>query len=78
MRISVLTIFPELFGTFLETSLVGRAVEAGSLSVDVHDLRDFSEDRHHTSQADHVDNDQAIRTARRIEMVTKQQQPIDR
>ena len=46
MRIEVLTIFPELFGPFLETSLIGRAVEAGILDVGVHDLRDFTVDRH--------------------------------
>ena len=46
MRIRVLTIFPELFGPFLATSLVGRAIEKGLLEVGVHDLRDFTEDRH--------------------------------
>jgi tRNA (guanine37-N1)-methyltransferase len=46
MRIQVLTIFPELFTPFLATSLVGRAISRGLLSVEVRDLRDFSEDRH--------------------------------
>jgi tRNA (guanine37-N1)-methyltransferase len=46
MRIQVLTIFPELFGPFLATSLVGRAIEKGLLEVTLHDLRDFTEDRH--------------------------------
>ena len=46
MRIRVLTIFPELFGPFLATSLVGRAIEKGLLEVEVQDLRGFSEDRH--------------------------------
>ncbi len=46
MRVQVLTIFPELFGPFLATSLVGRAIEKGLLEVRVHDLREFSEDRH--------------------------------
>lgn len=46
MRIRVLTIFPELFGPFLATSLVGRAIEKGLLDVEVHDLRQFTEDRH--------------------------------
>lgn len=46
MRIQVITIFPELFSTFLETSLVGRAIEKGLLGVAVHDLRGFTEDRH--------------------------------
>jgi tRNA (guanine37-N1)-methyltransferase len=46
MRIQVLTIFPELFGPFLATSLVGRAIAKGLLGVEVRDLRDFAEDRH--------------------------------
>jgi hypothetical protein len=46
MRIRVLTIFPELFGPFLATSLVGRAIEKGLLDVEVHDLREHTEDRH--------------------------------
>jgi tRNA (guanine37-N1)-methyltransferase len=46
VRVQVLTIFPELFGPFLATSLVGRALEKGLLDVRVHDLRGFSEDRH--------------------------------
>jgi tRNA (guanine37-N1)-methyltransferase len=46
MRIQVLTIFPELFAPFLTTSLVGRGIARGLLSVEVRDLRDFAEDRH--------------------------------
>jgi len=46
MRVQVLTIFPELFAPFLSTSLVGRAIEKGLLEVRVHDLREFTEDRH--------------------------------
>ncbi len=46
MRVQVLTIFPELFGPFLSTSLVGRAIEKGLLEVGVHDLRQYTEDRH--------------------------------
>lgn len=46
MRVSILTIFPELFTPFLEVSLVGRAREKGLLEIDVHDLRAFTADRH--------------------------------
>ena len=46
MRVSVLTIFPELFDAFLRTSLVGRAAEKGILRLSVHDLRDYALDRH--------------------------------
>lgn len=46
MHVQILTIFPELFEPFLRVSLVGRAVADGLLDVEVHDLRDFTEDRH--------------------------------
>ncbi|HEV8578546.1 MAG TPA: tRNA (guanosine(37)-N1)-methyltransferase TrmD [Thermoanaerobaculia bacterium] len=46
MRVQVLTIFPELFAPFLATSLVGRAIEKGLLEVRIHELREFTEDRH--------------------------------
>lgn len=46
MRFQVLTIFPELFGPFMATSLVGRAVERGLLEIAVSDLRQFTDDRH--------------------------------
>jgi tRNA (guanine37-N1)-methyltransferase len=46
VRVQVLTIFPELFAPFLATSLVGRAIQKGLLEVAVHDLRDWTEDRH--------------------------------
>lgn len=48
MRISVLTLFPQLFSSFLETSLVGRARESGLLTVDIQDLRQYAADRHRT------------------------------
>jgi tRNA (guanine37-N1)-methyltransferase len=46
MRVAVVTIFPELFGPFLATSLVGRAIERGLLEVSLHDLREHAVDRH--------------------------------
>lgn len=46
MRISVITIFPELFSDFLKTSLLGRAIAGGEFRVRVVDLRDYTEDSH--------------------------------
>ncbi len=40
MRINVITIFPEFFASPLETSLVGKAREDGTLDVALHDLRE--------------------------------------
>jgi tRNA (guanine37-N1)-methyltransferase len=48
MRIDVFTIFPSILEGPLRASLLGRAIEAGLLDVRVHDLRDWSTDRHRT------------------------------
>jgi tRNA (guanine37-N1)-methyltransferase len=46
VRIDVLTIFPGWFEGPLTTSLLGKAVADGILDVRVHDLRDWTTDRH--------------------------------
>ncbi|MBA3738925.1 MAG: tRNA (guanosine(37)-N1)-methyltransferase TrmD, partial [Actinobacteria bacterium] len=48
MRIDVFTIFPAIFESPLRESLLGRAVGRGLLDVRVHDLREWSGDRHRT------------------------------
>lgn len=45
MRIDVITIFPDYL-TPLREALLGKAVEQGRISVDVHDLRDWTHDVH--------------------------------
>jgi tRNA (guanine37-N1)-methyltransferase len=47
MRVDVVTIFPEYLAA-LELSLIGRARQAGLIELVVHDLRDFTHDRHRT------------------------------
>lgn len=47
MRIDVVSIFPEYLAP-LDLSLVGKARTAGLLDVRVHDLRDWTTDRHRT------------------------------
>ncbi len=46
-RVDVVTIFPDYLAP-LGLSIVGRARRAGLLRVDVHDLRDWTDDRHRT------------------------------
>jgi tRNA (guanine37-N1)-methyltransferase len=46
LRIDVLTIFPEMFQGPLDHSILGRARKAGLVEVVVHDLRDFTTDKH--------------------------------
>jgi tRNA (guanine37-N1)-methyltransferase len=48
LRIDVITIFPELFGRFLEASILGHARREGQIAVAVHDLREWTRDRHRT------------------------------
>ena len=47
MRIDIISIFPEFFGV-LDISLLGRARQAGLIDLTVHNLRDFTHDRHNT------------------------------
>ncbi|MBI1351661.1 MAG: tRNA (guanosine(37)-N1)-methyltransferase TrmD [Actinomycetales bacterium] len=47
MRIDVVSIFPDYLSP-LRLSLVGKAIEAGVVDLHVHDLRDFTHDRHRT------------------------------
>ena len=46
LQIDVLTIFPELFGPFVETAFVGHARRENIVSVTAHDLRNWTTDRH--------------------------------
>ncbi|HEX4756263.1 MAG TPA: tRNA (guanosine(37)-N1)-methyltransferase TrmD, partial [Candidatus Dormibacteraeota bacterium] len=46
MRFDVLTIFPSVFPGPLRVGVVGRALDAGSIELHVHDLRDHSTNRH--------------------------------
>jgi len=48
MRIDVITIFPGLIEAFRGTSLLGAAVRGGIVEMAVHDLREFTKDRHRT------------------------------
>jgi tRNA (guanine37-N1)-methyltransferase len=47
MRVDVVTIFPEYLAP-LDLSLIGKARRDGLLDLRVHDLRDFTHDRHRT------------------------------
>jgi tRNA (guanine37-N1)-methyltransferase len=46
VRIDVFTIFPGIFEGPVRESLLGRAIGQGLLDIRVHDLREWSEDRH--------------------------------
>ena len=59
IRINVVTLFPEVFGPWLDASIIGRARAEGRVEFRLVQLRDFTHDRHHT-----VD-DYALRRRRR-------------
>ena len=46
MRFEILTIFPRYFDSPLAESLLGKAIAAGLLEIQITDLRGFSTDRH--------------------------------
>ncbi len=45
MKISVLTLFPEMY-SILNESIIGKAIQKGIFEVDVHNIRDYSLDKH--------------------------------
>jgi tRNA (guanine37-N1)-methyltransferase len=49
LHIDILTLFPPMLDGFLAESILGRAVEAGLVSIRVHNLRDWTTDKHHTA-----------------------------
>lgn len=51
MKLTVLTLFPELFEGFFSASIVGRAVANGTVEVNLVQIRDFAHDTHR-----HVDD----------------------
>jgi len=48
MRFDLITIFPEFFGGPLDFGIVRRAREAKLIDIAIHDLRNFTHDRHRT------------------------------
>ena len=49
MKIDVLTIFPEAVRGGVDFSIIKRAQDKGIVSIAVHDIRDFAEDKHRTT-----------------------------
>lgn len=45
MKITILTLFPEMFVP-LKESIIGRAADSGKLQIDIVNIRDYSQDRH--------------------------------
>ena len=48
MRIETLSVFPDVFASYLGASMMGRAQTKGLLDFEAYDLRDWTHDRHRT------------------------------
>ena len=46
MRIDIITVLPEMLNGFVNTSILSRAQKKGLVDIKVHDLRDYTQDKH--------------------------------
>ena len=46
MRIDIITIFPKMFEPVLNESIIKRAQDKGKVKIYIHNLRDYSLDKH--------------------------------
>jgi tRNA (guanine37-N1)-methyltransferase len=49
MQFDVFSLFPEIFSPYLEISILNRAIEKGLISVALHNIRDWTIDKHHVT-----------------------------
>jgi tRNA (guanine37-N1)-methyltransferase len=49
MQFDILTLFPGMFTGPLTESIIKRAVQAGRIGIDIHDIRAYTTDKHHTA-----------------------------
>ena len=49
MRFDIFTLFPAIFESPLQESILKRAIEAGLLDVRLHNIRDYASDKHHVT-----------------------------
>jgi tRNA (guanine37-N1)-methyltransferase len=49
MQFEVFTLLPEVFPPYLESSMLLRARQRGLIDVHIHNIRDYTHDRHHTT-----------------------------
>jgi tRNA (guanine37-N1)-methyltransferase len=49
MRFDVFTLLPDTFSPYLQASILQKAAERGLLEFHVHNIRDYTHDRHHTT-----------------------------
>ena len=47
MRFDILTLFPSMFSSPFEASILGKAIEKGLIEIRIVNIRDFTSDKHH-------------------------------
>jgi tRNA (guanine37-N1)-methyltransferase len=48
MRIDILSLFPQMFDSPFSESIIKRAIDRGLVSIFIHNIRDYTHDKHHT------------------------------
>lgn len=48
MRFNVITIFPEMFNSYLNETFISKAIKKGLIEINIHNLRDYTDDPHKT------------------------------
>lgn len=48
-RIDIFSLFPEVMHPYLDASIIGKARESELIDIQVHNIRDYSEDKHRTT-----------------------------
>ncbi len=46
MKFHIITIFPEIFSSYFNESIIGRAQKDGLVDIKIHNLRDYTKDKH--------------------------------
>ncbi|MGY8733724.1 MAG: tRNA (guanosine(37)-N1)-methyltransferase TrmD [Pirellulales bacterium] len=46
MQFDILTLFPEIFSSYVSQSILSKAIESGLVQIDLHDIRNWTLDKH--------------------------------
>jgi len=49
MQFEVFTLLPEAFSSYIDTSILKRAQERGLIKINIHNIRDYTYDKHHVT-----------------------------
>ena len=47
MKITILTLFPDMFTSFFNNSIIKRAITKKLVEIEIVNIRDFTKDKHH-------------------------------